>query len=73
MLRGGREKLQAEGENEKRGRMVVTVRIISNVSSHSHISVGAITFRNIGKSGPVNPELASDMAQAWPAEDRKIV
>lgn len=44
--------------------MVVTVRIISNVFSHSSISVGAVTFRNIGKSGPVNPELVSDMAEA---------
>lgn len=46
--------------------MVATVRIISNVSSHSNISVGAVTFRNIGKTGPVNPELVSDMAEARP-------
>lgn len=37
--------------------MVVTVRIISNVSSHSNISVGAVTFRNTGKPTPVNSEL----------------
>lgn len=44
--------------------MVVTVRIISNVSSHGHLSVRAVTFRNAGNFGPVNPELASDMAEA---------
>lgn len=48
--------------------MVVTVRIISNVSSHSNISVGAVTFRNTGKSGPVNPELVSDMAEDQPQD-----
>lgn len=55
--------------------MVVAVRIISNVSSHSNISVGAVTFRNVGESGPVNPELVSDMAEARPqtAEDRKLM
>lgn len=45
--------------------MVVTVRIISTVSSHSNIYVGAVTFRNIGKPSPVNSELESDMAEDW--------
>lgn len=48
--------------------MVVTVRIISDVSSHRNISVGAVTFRNIGKSGPVNPELVADIAEAQPQD-----
>ena len=48
--------------------MVVTVRIIPTVSSHSNISVGAVTFRNIGKSVPVNQELVFIMAEAWPQD-----
>lgn len=51
--------------------MVLTVRIISNVSSHSNIFVGAVTFRNIGKLSPVNPELVSDMAEARPQHSRR--
>lgn len=66
----GRERENAAGKQRKRmrkrGRLVVTVRIISNVSSHSNISVGAVTFSNTGKSGPVNPELVSGMAGTQP-------
>lgn len=42
------------------------MRIISNVSSHSNISVGAVTFRNIGEWGLVKARLVSDMAEARP-------
>lgn len=41
--------------------MVVTVRIISNVSSHSNIFVEAVIFRNLGNLGLVESKLASDM------------
>lgn len=54
-------------ELRERGRMVVTVRIISDVSSHSNISVGAVTFRNTGEVWScVNTGLVSDMAESWP-------
>lgn len=63
-----RERENVAGNQREYG---ITVRIISNDSSHRNIFVGAVTFRNIGKWGPVNPKLVSDMAEARPQDSRR--
>lgn len=67
---GGRGKTLQTTRGRKWGRLLVTASRISNVSSRSHISVGAVTFRNTGKLGSCEPR--TSVWHGWDLTARQL-